>query len=88
MHNVEFSEQNHIIIPKGTNNLRPMNCWTDGHCCISVWELTDEEIKLLAETRKLYMIVGTPPVNHPLIGLSAEDIVPKPNQLNLILPNG
>lgn len=88
MHNIKFEEQNHVILAPPGQNLRNLNLWTDGKCCISVYEITDEDLRLLAENRKLYMICGTSPKEHPLIGLSAENIIPNKNPLNLILPNG
>ena len=88
---INFPEQNDSIQPLTLNtNHIPLPVWTDGTCCISVWQLTDEDIKLLAEGKKLYVMVGAPPDSrfHPMIGLCAENIIPDNGPLsNLILPN-
>ena len=86
---IKFPEQNNSITPLNLHsNHIPLPVWTDGKCCISVWEITDEDLKMLAENRKIYLLVGTPPDSrvHPMVGMSPENIIPH-NPLNLILPN-
>lgn len=86
MKTIPFPEANTLIVPPaGSKNLIPMPVYTNGHSCVSVWQLTDDEIKVLAETRKLYVIVGKPPLEHPAVGVSVDNFIPDFNK-HIILP--
>jgi hypothetical protein len=57
-------------------NMEPLPVYTDGHACVSVWELTDEDIALIIKTRRIELLVCTSPLKHPDVGLSVESILP------------
>lgn len=60
------------------DNVRDMVVYSDGLVCVSVWELSDQEMAELLRTRKLYLTVFHPPSNFPPVGLSTEDPLPSP----------
>lgn len=67
-----------------TANTEPLPVYTDGHACVSVWELDDEDIQEIIKTRKLQLLVCTKPSKHPIVAVSAFNILPKTP--NIIIP--
>lgn len=64
-----------------TANTEPLPVYTDGYACVSVWELSDEDIKEIIKTRKLQLLVCTKPLHHPIVAISAVNIIPKTPKL-------
>jgi hypothetical protein len=69
MQSIDFEESNVILGKPATmtdEQCNSLNVFTDGQTCVSCWELSDDELKKLMETKKIWLGVlsGTtqPPV--------------------------
>jgi len=55
---VEFDGQNFVLQPpRGAENIRPLPIFRNGKCCVSCWELSDEEIAEIMKSRRVYLSV-------------------------------
>lgn len=55
---VEFDGQNLVLQPPtGAENVRPLPIFRNGFCCVSCWELTDEELAEIVRTRRVFISV-------------------------------
>lgn len=58
-------------VPEHMKNIaQPLPVYSDGQSSYSVWELTEAELDMLLKTRKLYLIVLSPPDKHPPVGIT------------------
>ncbi len=69
MHPVDFPEAQRVLRkPEGMSDEEcgPLPVFTNGTCCISCWELSDDEMATLLHTRRLWLWVHSgitqPPV--------------------------
>lgn len=78
MKGIPFKESNAFaggVIIAGAG-LAPLPIYTDGQTSVSVWELTDEDIKRMVRERKIFLLVRTGPMEHPNVHISSENLVP------------
>jgi hypothetical protein len=55
---VEFEGQNFVLRPPGkAENVLPLPIFRNGTCCVSCWELTDDEIAEIVRSRRVYISV-------------------------------
>jgi hypothetical protein len=51
---IEFEGQTHILA-KDQKEYQPLPVAIEGNCCTSCWELSDEELRVLAKTKRLWL---------------------------------
>jgi len=71
MHPIEFKGHNVKLIGNGCNDL-PV--FTNGLQCVSCWQLSDDEIEKIKETKQLWLSVHTGATQPPVL-LSAEPLI-------------
>lgn len=55
---VEFEGHNHVLrAPGGAENVTPLPIFRNGTCCVSCWELSDDEIAEIVKSRRIYLSV-------------------------------
>jgi hypothetical protein len=55
---VAFEGANVILQPpSGSENIAPLPIFRNGTCCVSCWELSDEEIAEIVKSRRVYLSV-------------------------------
>lgn len=55
---VEFEGQNLVLEPPpGGENIAPLPIFRNGTCCVSCWELSDDEITEIVKSRRVYLSV-------------------------------
>lgn len=55
---VEFPGANMLLrAPDGAENVSDMHTFTNGHCSVSCWELSDDELAEIVRTRRVYLSV-------------------------------
>jgi hypothetical protein len=69
---IEFKEQNEVLAkpPNMTDKeCQSLNVFTDGKQSVSCWEITDEELKEIIKTKKIWLgVIGNA---HPLVFIEA-----------------
>ncbi len=55
---VEFEGQNFVLRPPAqAENSTPLPVFRNGTCCVSCWELNDDEIAEIVKSRRVYLTV-------------------------------
>lgn len=55
---VAFPGHNFILgPPPGAENVSPLPIFRNGTCCVSAWELTDDEIAEIVASRRVFLSV-------------------------------
>lgn len=55
---VEFAGSNFVLgAPTGSDNVGPLPIFRNGTCCVSAWELTEEELAEIVRTRRVFLSV-------------------------------
>lgn len=55
---VNFPGTNVLLgAPKGSENVSPLPIYRNGICCVSAWELSDEEIEEIVRSRVVFLSV-------------------------------
>ncbi|HEY1171022.1 MAG TPA: hypothetical protein VGH19_06585 [Verrucomicrobiae bacterium] len=69
---------NHVLgAPEGMHNCSPLAVYTNFRACISVWELTDEEVEKIVRGRRIALGVYSG-VSQPAVHLQALDAAESP----------
>jgi hypothetical protein len=54
----DFPGSNAVLgAPKGVENVIPLSVFRNGVCCVSCWQLSDEELVEIIKTRRVYLSV-------------------------------
>lgn len=70
-----FNEVNCTLRGNG-DSIEDLPVYTDGLTCVSMWEVTPEELQEIIRTRKIYLTVFHTPNNFPPVGLSVHNPLP------------
>lgn len=72
MQPVDFDESNHVFTaPKGQEaTVNNLPTYYNGELCISCWELSKEDLKLIKDTKKIWLVIAGP--NQPVVSLDVE----------------
>ncbi|MER8615995.1 hypothetical protein NKG99_03940 [Mesorhizobium sp. M1409] len=55
---VDFPQSNQFLgPPPGAENVSGLRTFTNGHCSVSCWQLSDEEIDEIVSTRRVFISV-------------------------------
>lgn len=78
MKGIPFKESNAFAGKRifSGSGLDPLPVYTDGQTCVSVWNLTQEDIDRMIKERKFYLMVRIPPDFHPPVHISSENLIP------------
>lgn len=76
MNATKFKKANKLLLIGGDPTTKPLAVYTDGHTCVSEWELTDEDIASLAISRRIQLVVRAEPTKHPAVALYVGDVIP------------
>lgn len=74
MRPVDFPERNKVLQkPKGVTDEEcfDLEIYTNGHVCVSVWDLNKEELELIQKTGKVYLQIWSGQTQPPVL-LSVE----------------
>lgn len=68
---VYFKDVNSVLgAPNTTDNNTPecekLPVHTDGECCISLWELDDDDLAAIAESKAIFLTVMSGRTQHPV----------------------
>lgn len=70
MEPVIFTQANRCLTaPVSNPDVKPLYVYTDGLQCISVWQLTDDEIETLVKSKKLYISVYSGETQPPIMAM-------------------
>lgn len=54
----EFKGSNRVLgAPKGSDNVVPLHVFCNGVCCVSCWELSEEELAEIVRTKRVFLSV-------------------------------
>lgn len=54
----EFAGQNYVLAaPDGVENVAPLPVFRNGACCVSCWELSDDELAEITRSRRVFLSV-------------------------------
>ena len=57
-HGVDFKGSNtELKAPAGAENVDSLHVFRNGTCCVSCWELSDEEIAEIVRTRRIFLSI-------------------------------
>ena len=55
---VAFPGSNAVLgPPPGSENIEPLPIFRNGTCCVSAWELTEEELAEIVKTKRVFLSV-------------------------------
>ncbi|ESY89038.1 hypothetical protein X739_00645 [Mesorhizobium sp. LNHC220B00] len=55
---VDFPQSNQFLgPPSGVENVSGLRTFTNGHCSVSCWQLSDEEVDEIVSTRRVFISV-------------------------------
>lgn len=54
-------------------DIKDLSILTDNHACLICWEISEEELKVLNETKRMYQIVYHEPTNFPPVSLEVHE---------------
>jgi hypothetical protein len=64
---VEFEGQNFVLRPPvKAENILPLPIFRNGKCCVSCWQLTDDEIAEIVTSRRVYVTVFSGDTQPPI----------------------
>ncbi|TGP28225.1 hypothetical protein EN875_032220 [Mesorhizobium sp. M2D.F.Ca.ET.232.01.1.1] len=55
---VDFPGSNHFLgPPPGAENVSGLHTFTNGHCSVSCWQLSDAEVDEIVKTRRVFISI-------------------------------
>lgn len=60
--------------PKGSENVSALPIYRNGLCCVSAWELNDEELAEITRTKRVFVSVMSGPTQPPVYAGSERSV--------------